>query len=231
MNLNFKIKDLNIEEISRIKFKCVNCSFWLDNKTSLFDDITSTPTIAGFFKEKLIELRNIKGRKYFIPFLLKNGGRVKAAFSGKKCIGLLLAGNYYLFPKLKVFDIYPPDINSIFLGCVYISPDYRNIGVGKKLLIELEKDLIDEKIRAIESVGKRMDDDLDIEEYISEPIIPVKFLIKNGFHIKKNDIKYPLLRMDLSTISLAKNFIKRRLTVKNAALERAVKEPVIFKKD
>ncbi len=75
--------------------------------------------------------------------------------------------------------------------------------------MSIEKDLIKAKISSIESIGKRLNDDMDLEEYINSPIIPVKFLIKNGFYIKKNDNLFPLLRLDLN--SIAKVFLEGRL--------------------
>ena len=232
MNLNLNFRDLDYDDLQKVKFKCKDCSFWFDsNKQNLFGDITEAPSLAGLLKTKLIEMKSLKSRDKFLPFFLKNGGRVKAAFSGKKCVGILIAGKYYLFPKLKLFDIYQPDSTSVFLGCVYISPEYRNVGAGKRLLIELEKDLIEEKINAIESVGKRMNDDIDIEEYINNPIIPVKFLIKNGFYIKKNDERFPLLRLDLSAIAMDKGLARKKFAINNVAVEGAIRDAAIFKKD
>jgi len=108
-------------------------------------------------------------------------------------------------------------------------PEYRNLGVGKKLLMSLEKELIKNNISAIETVAKRFNDDMDIEEYVNSPVIPVKFLIKNGFYVKKNDELYPLLRLDLSAISMVKDFIKTRFAFRNVLSERVEKSPVNFK--
>ncbi len=90
-------------------------------RSSILEDITTTPSLLGFIKSKFTELRNVDSRNRFLPFILSNGGKVKAAYSNKKCIGLLIAGSYYLFPKLKSFHIYPPDNDSIFLGCISCS--------------------------------------------------------------------------------------------------------------
>ena len=127
-----------------------------------------------------------------------------------------MAGKYYLFPRLKFYKIFPPDSESIFLGCLYVLPEYRNLGAGKKLLMSLEKDLIVSRVNSIESIGKRLNDDMDIDEYINSPIIPVKFLIKNGFYIKKNDELFPLFRLDLSALSLVKGFLKDRFDLKES---------------
>ena len=231
MNLNFIIKDLSLGQVEKIKIGCLKCKFWFEtDKDTLIESIAKNQAFLDFLKSKFVEIKSMKNKSEFINFFSRNGGIIKGAFSKRTCIGILLAGKYYLFPKLKNFNIYPPDNESIFLGCLHILPGYKNLGVGKKLLLSLEKDLIKRKIGSIESVGKRLNDDIEIEEYISSPIIPVKFLIKNGFYIKKNDELFPLLRLDLSTISLAKEFLKSRFALKNLALEKVAKRPVIINK-
>jgi len=230
INLNFSIKDLTLDKLDKVKLKCSNCTFWTDNsKLSLFDNLNISLTLWELIKSRFFELKSHSNKKKFLPFLVENGGFAKAAYSSKKCIGLLLAGKYYLFPKLKLFNFYPPDPNSVFLGCIYVLPEYRNLGVGKKLLISLEKDLLKNNICAIETVAKRFSDDMDIEDYVSSPIIPIKFLIKNGFYIKKNDELYPLLRLDLSAISMVKDFLKTKFAFKNVISERVEKSPANFK--
>jgi ribosomal protein S18 acetylase RimI-like enzyme len=230
VNLNFTIKDLTADKLDSVKLKCSNCSFWTDSsKLSFFDNLNISLTLRELIKSWFFELRSLSGKKRFLPFFIENGGLVKAAYSSKKCIGLLLAGKYYLFPKLKLFNFYPPDPNSIFLGCIYVLPEYRSLGVGKKLLMSLEKDLIKNNICAIETVAKRFNDDMDIEEYVNSPIIPIKFLIKNGFYVKKNDELYPLLRLDLSAISMVKDFLRSKFAFRNILSERVEKSPVNFK--
>lgn len=230
VNLNFTIKDLTADKLDSVKLKCSSCSFWTDSsKLSLFDNLNISLTIWEIIKSWFFEKRSLSGKKRFLPFFIESGGFAKAAYSSKKCIGLLLAGKYYLFPKLKLFNFYPPDPNSIFLGCIYVLPEYRNLGVGKKLLMSLEKELIKNNICAIETVAKRFNDDMNIEEYVNSPVIPVKFLIKNGFYVKKNDEFYPLLRLDLSAISMVKDFLKTRFAFRNVLSERVEKSPVNFK--
>ncbi|GAH25034.1 unnamed protein product, partial [marine sediment metagenome] len=46
--------------------------------------------------------------------------------------------------------------DSVFLGCIYVISEYRGVGVAKRLLVEIEKDLIKDKVKSIESIGKRL---------------------------------------------------------------------------
>ena len=231
MNLNLVIKDLSVDKIDRLKIKCKNCSFWFDhgNIDSIRDLIKTRnlPGIKNFLKSKIF-VENQKGRDQdTLKSFLCQGGRVKAAYNDRKCIGVLTAGEYNLFPSLKTFKIYPPDPKSVFLGCIYIEPGYRGLGFEKRLLIELEKDLFKEKVACIESIGKRMSDDIDEKEYENSRLIPFKFLINNGFYLKKNDEIYPLLRLDIR--SIASVFKERKLSLGKLAYKKEVRSPVTIK--
>jgi ribosomal protein S18 acetylase RimI-like enzyme len=233
MNLNFTIKNISGDQLEAVKFNCANCTFWLDRGSlGLIGGISAKSiNIWELLKSKFFGIRNSNnGNTNFINSFSRSGGIIKAAFSNQKCIGILMAGKYYLFPRLKLYKIFPPDSESMFLGCLYVLPEYRNLGAGKKLLMSLEKDLIVSHVNSIESMGKRLSDDMDIDEYINSPIIPVKFLIKNGFYIKKNDELFPLFRIDLSALSLVRGFLKGKFDLKNLALKRAVKSPATIRK-
>ncbi len=232
MNLNLVIKDLSADKIDRLKIKCKNCSFWFDHKNvdSIRDLIKarSIPGIKNFLKSKIF-IENQKGNDQdSLKSFLCQGGRVKAAYNNRKCIGVLIAGKYNLFPGLKTFKIYPPDHKSVFLGCIYIEHGYRGLGFKKRLLIELEKDLYKEKVTSMETIGKRMSDDIDKAEYENSPLIPFKFLINNGFYLKKNDEFYPLLRLDIR--SIASVFKERKLSLGKLAYKKEVRSPVTIKK-
>ena len=103
------------------------------------------------------------------------------------------------------------------------------MGVDKRLLIELEKDLLKEKVKSVESIGKRLTDDIDEEEYNNSPHVPFKFLINNGFYLKKNDPLFPLLRLDMK--SIAANLAENRILLGKMALKKEVESPIIIKNE
>jgi len=210
MNLNLKINDLSPDQLETIKFKCLDCDYWFDyGEYGVFkglSEVRSLHEMVGFFKGKLFEKKGIsinrdKGKRNKIIAFKMHGGKIKAAFVDEKCVGMVLAGKYYLFPKLRSFNVFPVDSESIFLGCIYVVPEYRNMNVGKRLLIELEKDTVKEKVGSIESIGRRYCENIYKEGCLNGPSIPFKFLMNNGFYLKKNDPFCPLLRLDLKSIS------------------------------
>ena len=231
MDLNLIIKDLSCEQLGKIEFKCIECSYWFDcEKTNFLKELSKVQSIRelrSFLKGKLFEESSRKDKRKKIISFKEHGGRIKAAFIGGKCVGIILAGNYYLFPRLRNFNVFPPDFESIFLGCIYVISEYRGMNVAKRLLIEIEKDLIKEKVKSIESISKRLNDDIDEEEYENSPLIPFKFLIKNGFYLKKNDPLFPLLRLDLK--SIVSDFAESKILLGKMALEKEVRSHIIIK--
>jgi GNAT superfamily N-acetyltransferase len=231
MDLNLIIKDLSCKQLEKVKFRCIECNYWFDcDKTNFFKDLSEVRSfreLGGFLKGKLFEGKTRRKSRNKIISFKENGGRIKTAFIGGKCIGLILAGNYYLFPRLKDFNVFPPDFESIFLGCIHVVLEYRGMGVGKRLLVEIEKELLKEKVKSIESIGKRLNDDIDEEQYWNSPLIPFKFLMNNGFYLKKNDTLFPLLRLDLKSIAV--DFAENRTILGKMALEEEIRSPIIIK--
>jgi len=233
MELSVKVKDISIDQLGKIDFNCLDCDYWFGyNDLNLLDEFSrarSFGDVRWFIKGRLFQKKsNVEGREKFLKFKA-SGGKIKGAFTGRRCAGVIMAGDYYLFPRIKSFNVYPPDSKSTFLACIYVIPEYRFMGVDKKLLAELEKELIEEKKDSIEVIGKRIDEDMDEEEYESIPLIPFKFLINNGFYLKKNDPLYPLLRLDLKSIVV--DFAESRTVLGKVALEEEIKGPMIIKEN
>ena len=231
MSIKVIIRDLFADKIEKLDIKCVKCDFWFDyNSKSLFKDISNIKSISevkDLLQSKLFKTNYSKAAQKKLAVFQNNGGIVKGAFKDKKCVGILFAGNYNLFPKLRSFKVFPPDPKSIFLGCIYVEPVQKELGIEKRLLIELEKDLLKKKTASIETIAKRLNDDIDEDEFENSPLISFKFLINNGFYLKKNDEHYPLLRLDLQ--SIARDFVKEELTLEKLVYKKTARSPVIIK--
>ena len=231
MSIKVIIRDLFADKIEKLDIKCVKCDFWFDhNSKSLLKDISNIKSISevkDLLQSKLFKTNYSKSAQKKLAVFQNNGGIVKGAFKDKKCVGILFAGNYNLFPKLRSFKVFPPDPKSIFLGCIYVEPVQKELGIEKRLLIELEKDLLKKKASSIETIAKRLNDDIDEDEFENSPLISFKFLINNGFYLKKNDEQYPLLRLDLQ--SIVKGFVKEELTLEKLVYKKTARSPVIIK--
>jgi hypothetical protein len=223
MDLNIKIKDIGFTDFSKLKIKCQSCDYWFKcNKKSLVREFNKSFKLLDFLKLKLFELRSKTNKDNSFGSFIKSGGKIKIAYLNKSEIkGIIMYGNYYLFPKLREFKVYPPDSSSIFLACMFVESQYEDFGVGERLLLSIEKDMLKQGKKSLETVAKRQNDDISENEYENLHLIPFKFLIKNGFFIKKNDEYFPLLRLDLSTIEtvlskeeslFARLFLKKELS-------------------
>jgi GNAT superfamily N-acetyltransferase len=202
MDLNIKIKNVGCADFSKFNLKCQNCDYWFKcNKIGLVRELNKSFKLLDFLKSKLFEFKSKKNNGNLFGSFIRNGGKIKIAYLNKNEIkGFIIYGNYYLFPKLKEFNVYPPDSSSIFLACMFVEPQYQDFGVGERLLLSVEKDMLNQGKKSLEAVAKRQNDDISEDAYESLHLIPFKFLIKNGFFVKKNDEYFPLLRLDLSTI-------------------------------
>ena len=114
--------------------------------------------------------------------------------------GVVLYGDYCLFPSARKFVNYMPDFKSIFLGCAYIDPAFAEYGLNERLLISVAKDLTARQCESVETFGKRINEDISKKEFDKICFFTAKFLISKGFYIKSNDEHYPLLRMELKNI-------------------------------
>jgi hypothetical protein len=205
MDLNIKVINIDDESVHLISKDCFCCVFWFEpSSNNLIEDFFKIKNILELFKIRLSESRNKKNKENTFSLFLKSGGTLVAAINKKKeCLGIAAFGRYHLFPRLKVFSVYPPDPSSYFLACIFVTKEYRDLGIEQKLLISVQKELLRKKKYSIESIGKRINEDSDLEDQDNCPIIPIKFLINNGFYIKKNDVQFPLLRIDLRSIQKA----------------------------
>jgi GNAT superfamily N-acetyltransferase len=231
MSIKVIIRDLFANKIEKLDIKCVDCDFWFDhNNKSLLKNISNIESISDIkdlLHSRLFEKNYSKASYKKLAVFQNNGGIIKGAFKDRKCIGILFAGDFNLFPKLKSFKVFPPDPESIFLGCIYVEPAQRGLGIEKRLLIELEKDLLKKKAISVETIAKRLNDDIDEDDFENSPLISFKFLINNGFYLKKNDAQYPLLRLDFQ--SIAKDFVKEELTLEKLIYKKTARSPVIIK--
>jgi GNAT superfamily N-acetyltransferase len=80
---------------------------------------------------------------------------------------------------------------AVYLANCYVVRRARGAGVGTSLVRAVARDLVDRGYAAVEALGDR--------EWAGGWILPVEFLIANGFSVAREDPRFPLLRLDLRT--------------------------------
>ncbi len=216
--MNILVRHIKINELEGLEIKCAHCSFWFNCARGNLVAGSNSKNIIDFLKSKIYagtsEGKDNKGIKRFCRY----GGRVLGAFDDNNCIGVLMYGKHYLFPRIRSFKVYPPDSDSLFIGCIYVKSGYRDIGIGQRLLMSVERELLKKGVKSVEIIGQR---NFEINHH--RELVPVKFLIKNGFYIHKNDYKYPLLRLDLG--SIVKDFNLEKVLKRNMLLNKRLELP------
>jgi GNAT superfamily N-acetyltransferase len=95
-----------------------------------------------------------------------------------------------LFPRLLRFPTGKISDDAVYLSYLYLVPGRRGKGLGSDLLHSVARDLLERGYRALEAVGDR--------EPAGGWVLPANFLEGSGFHVIREDPRYPLLRLDLT---------------------------------
>lgn len=97
------------------------------------------------------------------------------------------------FPQTVHFAAGPISADAVFLACILVREDVRQHGVAKTLLQSIEKTLYARNAKAVEAIARTS----GIEELTA--LGPLEFYLQNGFYIKRDHPRYPLVRLDLRT--------------------------------
>jgi GNAT superfamily N-acetyltransferase len=95
------------------------------------------------------------------------------------------------FPRLSRFRCGRVSQDAVYLAYCYVVPARRGYGMGSQLVRAVGGSLLDRDLRALEALGDR--------ERGDGWVLPASFLGANGFHVVREDPRYPLMRLDLST--------------------------------
>lgn len=116
------------------------------------------------------------------------------------------------WPAISGLRAGPVSDDAVLITCLMVQPLARGRGLGRVLLQSIESGLVKRKVKAIEVFTSRNDD---------YPPGPIEFYLQNGFHILRDDPKYPLLRLELKTLvgwQINIQFALDRLTIPQRAV-------------
>ncbi len=216
--MKFIARRIKIDELEKLDIQCATCNFWFDYSWKNALDSWGNEHIIDFLKARLYRRAKKRKSNKVLHRFCRFGGKIMGVFDQDHCAGMLIYGKHFLFPKTRAFKVYPPDHDCVFIGCLYVKSDYRGLGLGQRLLLSVERELIKKRINSLEIIGKRNQD-----QRKEKKLVPVKFLIKNGFYIHKNDSHYPLLRLDLD--SIVRDFDLERVIKKHMPLNKRLEVP------
>jgi GNAT superfamily N-acetyltransferase len=95
-----------------------------------------------------------------------------------------------LLPHSVDYNSGPPSDDAILISCLFIpQKEVRGMGLGTRILRSIIDDLRKREIGAVETFARKGKP--------NNPSGPVEFYLKNGFRIHKDDIEFPLVRLDL----------------------------------
>lgn len=211
--MNTTIRNIGLKEYLDLDIRCAHCHFWFERSDKNY---TASGSILNIIKSKLYY--RARFRKGDLECFYRYGGKIKAAFTGDSIAGIIIYGKPYLFPGVKSFKIYPPDPEATFIGCIFVKSQHRKMFIGQRLLLSLEQDMIKKRVKALEIIGQRN----TVQEQ-KTAMVPIGFLIKNGFYIKKNDSRYPLMRLDIQ--SMAFDFKLQEVLKKAVLINKRVEVP------
>ncbi len=136
---------------------------------------------------------NLKTRDNVERLLREWGACGFIVYEDKLPAGFVMYGPAKYFPKSGLYPAGPVSKDAIFLSCLYVTPEAREKGLGKRLLNAVEKTSIKREFVAIEALASR--------DQQRPPLVPLDFFSKEGFYILRDDRRHPLVRMDIKSLA------------------------------
>jgi ribosomal protein S18 acetylase RimI-like enzyme len=95
-----------------------------------------------------------------------------------------------MLPLSAKYSSGPPSEDAVLISCLFIAQkEYRGRGLGSLLLQSIIKDLKARELKALETFARKNNP--------SNPSGPMKFYLKNGFRVFRDDPEFPLMRLEL----------------------------------
>jgi GNAT superfamily N-acetyltransferase len=107
--------------------------------------------------------------------------------------GFTVFGPPSYFPNTELFPAGPISSDALFIACLFVDPEFRSTGLGKRLLNSVEKDTARRAATALEALAGRDEQ--------RAPAVPVDFYLREGFFILRDDRRHPLMRLDLKSLA------------------------------
>ena len=159
-------------------FSCKYCIWWESPEECI--DLAKEKK-EDMIKKKLEWLKST--RKIF-------GNCGKIAYVNGEPAGYAQYAPPHLLPHSKDYKSGPPSDDAVLLSCLFIPKrGVRGLGLGTCVLRNIIDDLRKRGLKSIETFARKGKP--------NNPSGPVEFYLKNGFRIYRDDVEFPLMRLDL----------------------------------
>ncbi len=182
--MQIKILDLTEKNLKTLPewesypFSCKYCLYWEKPEASTGIEKETTDLL---FKEKSKWLSRV--RKEF-------GNCGKLIYVDGKPAGFAQFAPPKFFPNLVGYGSVQPDVDAVFISCLFIfDKNYRELGLGTKLLKRIINGLKSKGIKIIETFARIGN--------AENPSGLLELYLKNGFRIYIDDPEFPLVRIDV----------------------------------
>jgi GNAT superfamily N-acetyltransferase len=122
-------------------------------------------------------------------------GRI--AYENGEVLGFVKYAPARFFPEAASMPSGRPDDDAVLIACLHVEPEVRDAGLGKVLLQAALRDLVSRGERAVEAYANS----LEAPDRERSPLIPVEFLLRQGFTVVRPHPSTPLMRLELKSLA------------------------------
>lgn len=174
-----RVVDLDLRALSDLPLRCRGCVFW---ELSPADRAFAVEHDSEFEKEA-----------WCSELSLTWGAPGKMVYIDDDPAGFALAGPPAAFPRAAFF---PAKVSSdaLLLATIHVLQPYQRQGIGKILVQNVVKLAKERGMRAVECFADKQWAGYDC-------MIPAEFCHAIGFKIKRDHIRFPLMRIDIKALA------------------------------
>lgn len=156
-------------------FSCKYCLYWFSKE---YDNPTRKKN-EDKLQKKLQWLKNINNQ-------FGNSGKI--IYADGKAVGFAQYAPRDFLPRSLTYPISPSN-DAVLISCLFVPPEeFRKRGLGSQLLQNIIEDLRKRGAKAVETFARRNNS--------NNPSGPVEFYLRHGFKVYKDDVEFPLMRLN-----------------------------------
>ena len=117
----------------------------------------------------------------------------KIAYLGARAVGYAHFGPGLAFAaRAGEYVAGPPSDDALFLACLHVEETARGKGIGRALLEAVLAEAQRRGVKAVETFARRGSS--------NNPSGPLELYLRHGFHIRRGDAEFPLVRRELGAV-------------------------------